>query len=363
MKPNNFLHHFDPLPEECTCVIATRFDAKYCTRRYAEIHLSHCLLQQTSLYALVDLGLAMDAPAFQHRMYLQKRNEIKRKKQEIRKLANKNAKLTATNVSSDLPAEISVTTNSSVQSTRHSDRITLNASSPSIIASRQRNHKGIHPVSSRSSVLPSLPSSSSKPELPFTAHYAGTRGYRAPELLIGLLPTIAIDIFAAGIILLSILTHLYPLFRPGNDTDALMEYRHFFGSAAFRKAEHDVERRIVVLTNVARQCSDKNRNDHQSSHQPVTAISSPTKSRKRAASTATSPTMSTTRPCTPFEILRFHPRVGTNWHDTLWHLCSRCLDVNPITRITAAEALQHPFFKQIFEEEHIQPTQSNEHEK
>lgn len=32
--------------------------------------------------------------------------------------------------------------------------------------------------------------------------------------------------------------------------------------------------------------------------------------------------------------------------DSAYHLLERCLDLNPFTRITASEALQHPFFSE-----------------
>ena len=59
---------------------------------------------------------------------------------------------------------------------------------------------------------------------------AGTRGFRAPEVLLKCPDqTVAIDIWSVGVILLSILTHKFPVFNSNDDTEALMEIAAVFG--------------------------------------------------------------------------------------------------------------------------------------
>ena len=60
---------------------------------------------------------------------------------------------------------------------------------------------------------------------------AGTPGYRAPEILIQYQQqTNAIDVWSAGIILLSLLSQRYPFFKAFNDCYALAEIVQTFGS-------------------------------------------------------------------------------------------------------------------------------------
>lgn len=62
------------------------------------------------------------------------------------------------------------------------------------------------------------------------ANRAGTRGFRAPEVLLKCPDqTPALDIWSAGIILLCFLLHRFPLFTASDDTEALLELATIFG--------------------------------------------------------------------------------------------------------------------------------------
>jgi cell division control protein 7 len=64
------------------------------------------------------------------------------------------------------------------------------------------------------------------------ANRAGTRGYRAPEVLFRCLSqTGKIDIWSAGVMLLTILTHRSPLFNSLDDPDAMIEIATIFGKS------------------------------------------------------------------------------------------------------------------------------------
>ncbi|KAI8072115.1 kinase-like domain-containing protein [Thamnidium elegans] len=64
----------------------------------------------------------------------------------------------------------------------------------------------------------------------FHAIRSGTKGFRAPEVLLKYLnQTTAIDIWAVGVILLVILSGRYPFFNPEDDPDAIIELAHLFG--------------------------------------------------------------------------------------------------------------------------------------
>ncbi|KAI9485403.1 MAG: kinase-like domain-containing protein [Benjaminiella poitrasii] len=65
---------------------------------------------------------------------------------------------------------------------------------------------------------------------PLQADRSGTRGFRAPEVLLRYrYQTTSVDIWAVGVILLSFLSGRYPFFEPEDDADALLELAHLFG--------------------------------------------------------------------------------------------------------------------------------------
>lgn len=62
------------------------------------------------------------------------------------------------------------------------------------------------------------------------ANRAGTRGFRAPEVLFKCPDqTVALDVWSAGIILLCFLTRRFPFFNSNDDTEALLELLAIYG--------------------------------------------------------------------------------------------------------------------------------------
>ncbi|KAI9676870.1 MAG: hypothetical protein M1817_006709 [Caeruleum heppii] len=69
------------------------------------------------------------------------------------------------------------------------------------------------------------------------ANRAGTRGFRAPEVLFKCTAqTSKIDIWSAGVILLTILSRRFPFFNSADDIDALIEISTIFGARKMRAA-------------------------------------------------------------------------------------------------------------------------------
>ncbi|MCO5579475.1 hypothetical protein L7F22_033330 [Adiantum nelumboides] len=69
------------------------------------------------------------------------------------------------------------------------------------------------------------------------ANRAGTRGFRAPEVLLKCQDqTPALDIWSAGIILLAFLTKRFPLFNSNDDIEALLELMVVFGKKRINQA-------------------------------------------------------------------------------------------------------------------------------
>lgn len=67
------------------------------------------------------------------------------------------------------------------------------------------------------------------------ANRAGTRGFRAPEVLFKCTAqTTKIDIWSAGVILLTILAQRFPFFHSGDDVEAMIEIATIFGKQRMR---------------------------------------------------------------------------------------------------------------------------------
>ncbi|XXQ37422.1 non-specific serine/threonine protein kinase [Plasmodiophora brassicae] len=131
---------------------------------------------------------------------------------------------------------------------------------------------------------------------------AGTRGFRAPEVLLLVKhQTVAIDIWSAGAILLCIITGRYPFFQSADDMTAIAEMAAIFGSTRLREAAASLNRSISLPERI---------------------------------------------PARSWRDLRQFLDGGSrdDLPDTLFDLLDRCLEPKPGSRITAAEALKHPFF-------------------
>ena len=68
------------------------------------------------------------------------------------------------------------------------------------------------------------------------ANRAGTRGFRAPEVLLKCTAqTTKIDIWSVGVILLTILAQRFPFFHSADDVDAMIEIASIFGKTRMRQ--------------------------------------------------------------------------------------------------------------------------------
>ncbi|ORZ34055.1 kinase-like domain-containing protein [Catenaria anguillulae PL171] len=75
------------------------------------------------------------------------------------------------------------------------------------------------------------------------ANRAGTRGFRAPEVLFKVQnQTPVVDVWSAGVTLLSFMTRKFPFFPSDNDTFALQEIAVIFGSRAIRSLASKFDR-------------------------------------------------------------------------------------------------------------------------
>ena len=89
--------------------------------------------------------------------------------------------------------------------------------------------------SSHHEIINGIPKHDERPSL--RANRAGTRGFRAPEVLFKCTAqSTKIDVWSAGIVLLTILSKRFPFFNSTDDIDAVLELLTIFGKAKMRRA-------------------------------------------------------------------------------------------------------------------------------
>ncbi|XP_001600655.2 cell division cycle 7-related protein kinase isoform X1 [Nasonia vitripennis] len=146
---------------------------------------------------------------------------------------------------------------------------------------------------------------------------AGTPGFRAPEVLLKHpSQTPAIDIWACGVMMLSILSGTQPFFRSPDDMTALAEITAIFGSSSIQQLARKLGKKLVYSNEIP----------------GIDLISLCQKLQKRNENSkiVTSETVK--------------EESELKYPVEAYHLIKRLLDINYTTRITAQEALLHPFF-------------------
>lgn len=136
---------------------------------------------------------------------------------------------------------------------------------------------------------------------------AGTRGFRAPEVLLRLQEqTTAIDVWSAGIILLSIACGRHPLTYPKDDIESLIFISELVGSDQLQSAAKSIGRSLRL----------PKRHEFRGWRRIVKKLRLAEDQRE--------------------------------WSDQMYKFLHRCLDPNPFMRITAEQALLHPFLSEDF---------------
>ncbi|KAJ2007822.1 Cell division control protein 7 [Coemansia thaxteri] len=152
---------------------------------------------------------------------------------------------------------------------------------------------------------PGIPRKDTRPGL--RANRAGTRGFRAPEVLLKIpQQTVSIDIWSVGVIMLCFLTRRFPFFQSTDDTEALLEIAVLYGRLEMERAAVALGRSF--LTNIP---TVKDRGI-----------------RFESLAKAYNAEGFASLPSDVFDLLR------------------RLLTLDPESRITAEQALEHPFVAQ-----------------
>ena len=150
---------------------------------------------------------------------------------------------------------------------------------------------------------------------------AGTPGFRAPEVLMkSPEQSTAVDIWAAGVTMLCILSARYPFFKAQNDMEALAQIVTLFGSHRCVEAAHAMGKDLVCSPDVPgcdlKELCNVLRYGRDSTASCMCGKETQGKERQEC------------------------------WvclSDSAYDLLKCCLDLNPFTRITADQALSHPF--------------------
>ncbi|GAA5826303.1 hypothetical protein JCM11251_007247 [Rhodosporidiobolus azoricus] len=160
------------------------------------------------------------------------------------------------------------------------------------------------------------------------ANRAGTRGFRAPEVLLKCPDqTVALDIWSVGIILLCFLTRRFPFFNSNDDTEALAEITAIFGKKRMELCASMHNR--IFQTNVP----DYESPPHRTLHDLVKELNPP-------ILVENSPDPYGPVPDPNPE--SWYP--GSELQQCV-DMMKKCLELDCTKRWTADELLRHPFFK------------------
>nr|XP_047922937.1 cell division cycle 7-related protein kinase isoform X5 [Anser cygnoides] len=193
---------------------------------------------------------------------------------------------------------------------------------------------------------------------------AGTPGFRAPEVLTKCpTQTTAIDMWSAGIVFLSLLSGRYPFYKASDDLTALAQIMTVRGSRETIQAAKTFGKSVlcthVIPAQNLRVLCEKLRgtNSSCSRSQPDVPIKSvndsalPVEIDKQCAPETLGKEIQYLKGCQEgdgaSEIKATDMKGWDQVPDEAYDLLDKLLDLNPATRITAKEALLHPFFKDI----------------
>ncbi|NXU54881.1 CDC7 kinase, partial [Turnix velox] len=191
---------------------------------------------------------------------------------------------------------------------------------------------------------------------------AGTPGFRAPEVLTKCpTQTTAIDMWSAGVIFLSLLSGRYPFYKASDDLTALAQIMTVRGSRETIRAAKTFGKSVlctqVVPAQNLRTLCERLRGTDSSSKDSQGDV--PSKSVNDSALPVAADKLCATETLekrieqvesfqehnSALEAKATHLKGWDRVPDEAYDLLDRLLDLNPATRITAREALLHPFFK------------------
>ncbi|XP_076000571.1 cell division cycle 7-related protein kinase [Genypterus blacodes] len=212
---------------------------------------------------------------------------------------------------------------------------------------------------------------------------AGTPGFRAPEVLTKC-PNqgTAIDVWSAGVIFLSLLSGRYPFFKASDDMIALTQIMTIRGSRetvqaakamgkavvcsrelprldlrtlceTLRGRRASPEDKVTPLPETNKDSPAPSRHPGQEdtpTHRPTEGTSTQHQHEEHSVCTETSSRPSEVGKAAGAERSYKEEEDERGWDrvpDEAYELLDRLLDLNPVTRVTASGALQHPLFRDL----------------
>ncbi|XP_051855972.1 cell division cycle 7-related protein kinase isoform X2 [Antechinus flavipes] len=182
---------------------------------------------------------------------------------------------------------------------------------------------------------------------------AGTPGFRAPEVLTKCPnQTTAIDMWSAGVIFLSLLSGRYPFYKASDDLTALAQIMTIRGSRETIQAAKTFGKSILCSKEVPAQ-NLRTLCERLRGTPGLAAEEQEERAQEAAQSLRTDQKvqvpLGAEHDRDVSETARNeHPASLKGWDrvpDEAYDLLDKLLDLNPATRITAPEALVHPFFR------------------
>lgn len=186
------------------------------------------------------------------------------------------------------------------------------------------------------------------------ASRAGTPGYRPPEVLLkhpG--QTTAVDMWAIGVIMISIMSACYPFFKGADDFMALAEMITIFGDEAIRKTALSVSRHVCPSQkkrplHLRKLCNRlRNRsalgtiNTTNRTTTPTSGTTSVSSGQLRHQSCENCQQIMPECLCSNSPLnMDFSADI---FPESAYDLMAKLLTINPDQRISADEALNHPF--------------------
>lgn len=162
----------------------------------------------------------------------------------------------------------------------------------------------------------------------------------------------AVDVWAIGVIMISILSACYPFFKASDDFTALAEITTVFGDDIIKKTALSLSRNVCISRkkqplHLRKLCIRlRNRSSYSGSGGTATTTT-PTDDEKNQL-----PKICDNCQQKSLECLCKHSELNMDftsdiYPETAYDLMAKLLTIDPRNRISAADALEHPFMKEI----------------